>query len=199
MAFYFVVKFSGASKPNPNQIFGWIVKDINILRIFQNCTYSHIFEIHFILKQIQARAEISTPTSVDRYRDVPIAHTSIFFLNRVQLLLLWPTYSIASTSYPFVAWYCPRLSWFSRRTSRIRRLCRMCSCALSVSWIVWRDYRWNNSRNLLCTLISQPSLPPTPLQVMEEVLPLLANVRIPDPDIIMRTVRKYPDKTEYAL
>lgn len=26
---------------------------------------------------------------------------------------------------------------------------------------------------------------------MEEVLPLLANVRIPDPDIIMRTVRKY--------
>lgn len=29
------------------------------------------------------------------------------------------------------------------------------------------------------------------VQVMEEVLPLLANVRIPDPDIIMRTVRKY--------
>ncbi|XP_017956241.1 SCY1-like protein 2 isoform X2 [Drosophila mojavensis] len=28
-------------------------------------------------------------------------------------------------------------------------------------------------------------------QVMEEVLPLLANVRIPDPDIIMRTVRIY--------
>lgn len=25
---------------------------------------------------------------------------------------------------------------------------------------------------------------------MDEVLPLLANVRIPDPDIIMRTVRK---------
>lgn len=25
---------------------------------------------------------------------------------------------------------------------------------------------------------------------MDEVLPLLANIRIPDPDIIMRTVRK---------
>ncbi|KAH8369983.1 hypothetical protein KR093_001765, partial [Drosophila rubida] len=36
-----------------------------------------------------------------------------------------------------------------------------------------------------------PSLCTSRMQVMEEVLPLLANVRIPDPDIIMRTVRIY--------
>lgn len=37
------------------------------------------------------------------------------------------------------------------------------------------------------------------LQVMEEVLPLLANVRIPDPDIIMRTVRKYGKPDAYTI
>lgn len=116
-------------------------------------------------------------------------NTNLFLIFR--RVLPWSPWLMCTntlTKCPSSVWWCLKSNWSTRKIKTTWKSSLTYCRASNESWTSWTNHRFGRFSGKFGTHF------PTPLsfQIIDEVLPLLYETKLSDPDVMLRVVRKFP-------